>query len=316
MRNLILIALLFNTLIASNIIMPIAKYKASGAVEEILLTKEKLYSATDKGIVDIFDIRSKKIIKKIQLPKIKDFMGDTVDPKVFSIDLSDTGLLILSQAEQGFSNLYIYRDNKLHPVLTVSDSLAIAKAKFLNKDTVILALLSSELISMNLHTKKENWHVQESGAKFSDFVLNEKKDELVLCDESGAIKICDTKNGKITQTLKGQNLDEVFQVDFKNGIIITAGKDRRAVVFALKFHSAYYKTSNFFIYSVGLSPSGKLAAYSSDENNNITLFDTITQKEIGVFGGNRMTLTNIVFYGEEKFFSSSYDKTINLYKIK
>jgi hypothetical protein len=73
---------------------------------------------------------------------------------------------------------------------------------------------------------------------------------------------------------------------------------------------------SFLIYSAGLSPSAKLAGYSSDENNNVTVFNTSTQSILGVFGGNKMTLTNILFINEEEFLVSSDDNTINLYKIK
>ena len=107
-----------------------------------------------------------------------------------------------------------------------------------------------------------------------------------------------------------------FKWDYKNGIIATAGQDRRVVVYNNKNNTSYYKNANFLIYSVGLSKSAKLAAYSSDENNNITVFDTLTHRKLGVFGENKMTLTNILFLDENHFFSASDDKTINLYKIK
>ena len=105
-------------------------------------------------------------------------------------------------------------------------------------------------------------------------------------------------------------------VAYKNGIIATAGQDRRVVIYAYKFDSAYYKSSSFLIYSVGLSPSGKRVAYSSDENNNITVFNTITTSTLGKFGGNKMTLTNILFLNENEFLVASDDKTINFYSVK
>lgn len=316
MHKIIILMTLFFTSVFSSNIMPIAKYESSGAVVDIIIKESKLYSATTAGVVDIFDIKSKQIIKQIRVPKIKDFMGDEVDSKVFSIDILNKDILILSQAAQGYRNVFINRNGKSINIINESNMLAIAKAKFLDKNTILLAMLSNEIVSFNINTKKENWRMQASGAKFSDFVLNEEKTEVVVADESGDLKICNTKDGKITKILKGQNLDNVFQVDYKNGIIITAGQDRRAVIYAVKFGSTYYKKASFLIYSAGLSPSGKLAGYASDENNNVTIFDTITQKVIGVYGGNKMTLTNIVFYGEKHFFSSSDDKSINLYKIK
>lgn len=315
MRNIIIITMFLTSLFGSNI-MPIAKYKSSGAVVDIVIHDAKLYSATAAGVVDIFDIKTKKIIKQIKVPRIKDFMGNEVDSKVFSVDVLNNKVLILSQAAQGYRSIYIHTNGENQTILDASNKMAIAKAKFLNENTLILAMLSNEIVSYNIKQKKENWRIQASGAKFSDFVLSEDKSEIVVADESGELKICQTSDGKIIKILKGQNLDNVFQVDYKNGIIITAGQDRRAVVYAVKFDSAYYKKATFLIYSAGLSANGKLAGYASDEDNNVTIFNTITKKVIGIYTGNRMTVTNILFYGENKFFCSSDDRTINLYKIR
>ncbi|MCW8837308.1 MAG: WD40 repeat domain-containing protein, partial [Thiovulaceae bacterium] len=201
-------------------------------------------------------------------------------------------------------------------IIDESSYMAVIKAKFIDKNTIALGLLSNEIISFDINSKKRKWTNQASGAKFSNLVLNEDKSEIVIADESGALKIMSTKDGKILKILKGQNLDNVFQVDYKNGIIATAGQDRRVVIYATKFNSAYYKEASFLIYSVGLSPSAKLVGYSSDENNNISVFNTINKRKIGTYTGNKMTLTNIVFIDENHMLVASDDKTINLYKIK
>jgi WD40 repeat protein len=243
-------------------------------------------------------------------------MGDTIDSKIYSVDVLDDKVLVLSQAEHGFREVSIFENDKLNMLISKDDKLYIAKAKFIDADTILLGLLSNDIISYDIKKKKQNWSIQASQSKFSNFVLSEDKKEVVICDESGDLHILDVKSGKNIKTLSGQNLDNVFQVDYKNGIIATAGQDRRAVIYNLKTGLAYYKTTNFLIYSVGLSPSGKLAGYASDENNNVTVFKTSSKSKIGVFGGNKMTLTNIVFVNENEFFVSSDDKTINFYKIK
>jgi preprotein translocase subunit SecA len=61
--------------------------------------------------------------------------------------------------------------------------MTISKAKFINKDTILLAMLSNEIVSFDIKTKKENWRMQASGAKFSDFALSEDKSEVVIADE-------------------------------------------------------------------------------------------------------------------------------------
>ncbi|MBL0707680.1 MAG: WD40 repeat domain-containing protein [Sulfurimonas sp.] len=316
MSRIILLSMFISSLLMGEIKMPLKQYIASGAVTDMLVSGSSIYSATDAGVVDIFDIKNKKIIKQIKLPQIEDFMGDRVESKIYSVDVLGKQTLILSQAKQGFRRVHIYKDDKLECIIPYSKNLTIAKAKFIDKDNILLGMLGSELLSYNIKTKKQNWLEQVSGAKFSDFAIDEAKSEVVVADESGSLKIHSIKDGSLLKLLEGQNLDNVFQVAYKNGIIATAGQDRRVVIYAYKFNSAYYKSSKFLIYSVGLSPSGKLAAYSSDEENNITVFNTITKSVLGRFGGNKMTITKILFLDENNILVSSDDKIINLYKIK
>lgn len=316
MKILLSIVFLFTSIFAASLKEPIGKFDASGPIVDIVHRDGKVYSATANSSVDIFDLETKKLLQKIEVPKIIDFAGDLVHSKVYSVDIIDGKILILSQDKSGFRRVHIHQNGKTEILFDASKSLAVAKAKFLNKDTILLGLLSNELISYDINKKTLNWSTQVSGAKFSDFVLNEQKNEVVVADESGDLGIFDTKNGKRIKLLADQNLDNVFQVDYKNGVIATAGQDRRTVIYVPKVNSAYFVASGFLIYSVGLSPSGKIAAFASDELNNVTLFDTTTKATIGKFGGNKMTLTKIEFIDENRFLVGSDDKAINLYSIK
>jgi len=315
MKIALLIILTFSSLFAANIVMPISTFITDGAVTDIVYKDEKLYAATSAGVVNIFDTNSKKIIQRITVAKITDFMGDKINAKIYSVDILEDKVLLLSQGLKGYRELSIYENNQLTKVITVSDKLSIAKAKFIDKNNVMLALLSNDIISYNIKKKKENWITQASQSKFSNFVLKEDKSEVVVADESGELKIYATSNAKLLKVLSGQNLDNVFDVDYKKSIIATAGQDRRAVIYDLESNSAYYKTSHFLIYGVGLSPNATLAAFASDEKNNVTVFKTDTQSSVGVFGGNKMTLSKILFISESNFFVATDDRVINFYKI-
>jgi len=315
-KYLILLTSVLTSLFSASLKQPIAHFKSSGAVIDLLYENGIIYSATDASVVDIFDFKSRKLIKKIIVPKIKDFVGDEVDSKVFSVDVLDNKILILSQSQKGFARVHLHTNNETKLIIDYKQGLSIAKAKFLNNNTILLALISNELISFDIKKAKLNWKIQVSGGRFSDFVLNKKRTQVVIADESGSIQIHTTQDGQRVQTLEGQNLDNVFQVAYKNGVIATAGQDRRVAIYKPKNKTAYYVKSDFLVYSVGLSPSGKIAGYSSDENNNITLFSTITKSVLGEFGGNKSTLSNIVFINENEFLVSSYDETINLYSVK
>ena len=316
MKIILTILLLISSLYADKVQKPYIQFTASGAVVDIIYDNGRLYAATDASSVDIFDLNTTKIIQNIKVNKITDFMGDVIDSKIYSVDKLDEKILILSQAKKGARRVHIYQDGRNELVIPYSERLFIAKAKFIDDKTILLGLLSNELISYNIEERKTNYRVQVSQSKFSNFALNESKTEVVVADESGDLKIHSTKDGSLIKELSGQNLDNVFQVDYKNGVIATAGQDRRVVIYPKNLNSTYYKTASFLIYSVGLSKNAKLVGYASDENNNVTVFNTVNKKVLGTFGGNKMTLTNILFLSDDKFFSASDDKTINLYKIK
>jgi WD40 repeat protein len=316
MKKILILLIFITSLYSETVQKPVAQYISSGAVTDIVYRDNKLYSATDASCVDIFDLKSKEIVQKINVSQIKDFMGDVIDSKVYSVDIIKEKILILSQAQKGARRVHIYENGKLELFIPYTQGLFIAKAKFIDENTILLGLLSNELISYDLKSKKENYRVAISQSKFSNFVLNEDKSKVIVADESGDLKIHATKDAKLLKELNGQNLDNVFQVDTKNGIIATAGQDRRVVIYAPKFNSVYYKHAKFLIYSVGLSPSGKIVGYSYDEDNNVALFNTITKSKMGLYGENKMTLSNILFINEKEFFSASDDRTINLYKIK
>jgi len=316
MKVILFITLFISSLYSMNITMPTSNFKAGGTVNDIIYNNSKLYVATSAGAVNIFNFKNKKIIQTIKVAKIKNFMGDVIDAKIYSVDLINKKILLLSQGSKGYRELFIYENNQLKKVISVSDKLSIAKAKFIDSNTVLLALLSNDIISYNIKTKKENWTIQASQSKFSTFALNEDKSKAVIADESGDLHLYATKDGKLLKVLSGENLDNVYDISYKNNTIATAGKDRRCVIYDLISNKAYYKTSTFLIYGVGLSPSASLVAYASDEKNNVTLFKTSTKSSIGVYGGNNMTLTKILFISENEFFIATDDSVINFYKLK
>jgi len=316
MRALLFLTLLFSLLFSSEIKEPTRSFTSSGGVVDLLYKEGRLYSATNASCVDVFDYNSGKLVKKIKVDKIEDFMGDLVDSKVYSVDVSGDKILILSQDRQGFRRVHIHKEGKTELLFDYSKSLTVAKARFLDENTILLGLLSNELVSYDINKGSINWMTQVSGAKFSDFALDETKEMVVVADESGDLKIHNTKDGKRLKLLSGQNLDNVFQVDCKSSIVATAGQDRRAVIYDLKSDSSYYIESGFLIYSVGLSPKGKIVGYASDEENNISLVDVSSKRVLGKFGQNKMTLTKIVFINENEFLAASDDKVINLYSVK
>ena len=288
---------------------------ASGGITDLVLQEDKLFVATTASSVDIFNIKTNEKIDSIKMPKIKDFIGDIIESKVYSVDVLKKDILILSQGENGGRNVNIYKDGKLNKIIEDKDRLFIAYAKFLDENHIVYALLSNQIYLYDIKNKKVLKEIQISQSKFSNFKFTQDKSKIIICDESGVITMIDSKSFEVLKTFKSQNLDNVFQIDIKNNLILTAGQDRRAAVYNINTNEAYYKEFSFLIYSVALSPSTNLAAVASDEENNVTIFDTRTKENLYKLFQNKATLTNILFLNENELIVTSDDKQINYYKI-
>ena len=315
MKKILFILLFLLSQLFAKDITPEFTIKADGNILSILIQNGKIYATTDSSKVEIFDIKSRTIDKIIKFDKIKDFFGDINDARVFSVDKYEDKLLFVSQGEEGFSRVHIYENNNKNLIFDKADKLPIVKAKFISKDKIILALLSSQILLYDLKNKKFIYNEQVSGSKFSDFALSEDRKKMALVDESGSATIVDTKNGKIIKVFKGQNLDNVYQVAYKNHTIAIASKDRRCGIYRDNSSLAYYKKADFMVYSVGLSIDGKICAYPSDFVNNITLFDVDSKENLYRLVGDKSTVSNIIFTSNSTIFTTSKNK-IKYWRIK
>ena len=288
---------------------------ASGGITDLVLQEDKLFVATTASSVDIFNIKTNEKIDSIKMPKIKDFIGDIIESKVYSVDVLKKDILILSQGENGGRNVNIYKDGQMQSIIEDTQRLFIGRAKFLDENHIVYALLSNQIYLYDIKNKKVLKEIQISQSKFSNFKFTQDKSKIIICDESGVITMIDSKSFEVLKTFKSQNLDNVFQIDIKNNLILTAGQDRRAAVYNINTNEAYYKEFSFLIYSVALSPSTNLAAVASDEEYNVTIFDTRTKENLYKLFQNKATLTNILFLNENELIVTSDDKQINYYKI-
>ncbi len=294
---------------------PTLSFIASGGVTDLSNDQNNIYISTQAGKIDIFSLKSKSITSSVQLPTIKDFMGDDVPPKVYCADVLNERMLIASKAQSGFSQIFRYEAGKLDKIIDTHEQKAILKALWVDENKIIFATLSNQFYLYDIENKKYIWQMQVSGSKFSDFVLNENRDQLLSADESGDLKLHSIKDGSFIKSYTGQNLDNVFQIDLKNGKIITAGQDMRTVVYDKENNSAYYKKARFLIYSAGLSPSGKKAAFAKYENNDIQVFHTEYKNDIIRLTHNKMTITKILFINENELFVASDARKVNYYNL-
>ena len=321
-RIYIVFTLLFSVLNAKDL-KPDIIYEASGSITDIMYKDSKVFVSTDASSVDIFDLKTNKMIHQIKVPQIKDFMGDIIDAKIYNVDVYKDKVLLTVQASKGFREIYIYTNNKLKKIISIDQKLFVSKAKFIDDTKIVFSLLGNEMYLYNYINNKIVWKIDvraddaEFNSTFADFTLNEDKTLAVVSDEGGDLKIVDIKLAKVSHVLANRNLDKVFKVDFKNNTIITAGQEGRCVVYNLATKSDYFLREKkwFLIYSAALSPSAKLGAFSSDENNNVTVFKTNTKSKLFKLTDNLMTLSAIIFINENEIFVTTDSNKFNYYNL-
>ena len=316
MRFFILVATILISLWGVPTFTPVEQIEINGTVRDMVLDGNSLVVATDMGHIEIYDINGTKKLNEIHIPNIKDFVGDEIPARVMSTDTIDGKYLLLSDSGKGgYSNLHIY-DKNLTQILSAKDREAIIKARFIDADHILLGFLSDEVALLNLKTGKERYRVQLGESKFSDFALNEDKSQALFSCESGVLTLVDVQSGKVIKELKGLNVDNVYRVDLKNGIATGAGQDRRGSIYDVKSGKGSYIAGDFLIYSTALTPSASKVAFSMDEKNSITIFNTSTKSKLAVLKGQRSTLNVMIFKGEDKLFSASDDNTIMVWDLK
>lgn len=310
--------LIITTLLAysTTILEPTDTIEINGTAKDMVLRDNSVIVATDEGHIEIFNIENNITkVKDISIPTVKDFMGDTIPARVMSTDkINDRYLILSDSGKGGYSNLYIY-DNNLTQLLTAKDKRAIIKARFIDKEHILLGYLSNEVGLFDIKSKKEIYRVQLSESKFSDFALNEKRTEVIFSCESGVLNLVDVKSGKVLKELKGQNVDNVYRVDFKNRIISGAGQDQRGSLYDVSTGKGSYIKGSFLIYGTALSPSGKRVAFSMDEKNNISIYDTLSKSKTHLLKGQKSTLNVIIFKDEDIIYSASDDNSIMVWNL-
>jgi len=296
---------------------PVLEIVANGTVKDMVLRDNALLIGTDSGSLQIYDYEAKVFTATISLPQVKDFVGDMIAPRVFSVDEMQGRYLLLSDSGKGgYSNLWMHENNVTTQLVSAEDKKPVIKVRFINKDQVLLGYLSNEAALFDIRSKKEIYRVQLSESKFSDFTVNEAKTQAVFACESGVLNVIDTKSGEVLNVLKSVNVDNVYKVDFKQGIISGAGQDRRGALYDVLMGSGEYVEGSFLIYATGLSPSAKKVAFAMDEQNNISIYNRATKTKIAELKGQKSTLNTILFKDENTLFSSSDDETVMMWKLK
>ncbi len=314
-KLLIIIYLLFVSLQANSIV-PTKKIEVSAGITDMVVSKNKLIVATTDGKVDIVDVTTAKTIKTIKLDKIKDFVGELINPKIYSVDSINDKILIVAQVSKGYSEIYEFIGDKLVKIVSKEKKMFILRAKYITDSKILFATIGNEMYSYDTATKKRVWKNHISYSKFSYFKMSADKTTVVISDESGDLKLHSIKDGRLLEKFTKNNLDNVFQIDYKNDMIITAGQDMKTFVIDTTTKDSYKIKANFLVYSCAFNSDASIGAYSKYQNNDVSVFDTESKREIAILTGNKMNISKILFLNNKEIFVACDDKQLNYYKLK
>ncbi len=295
-------------------IAPTSKFRSIGFVNDFVVNSKYLYAASDLGVVDIFDLNTRKIINQILLPPLTTETNMLIPAPIISVDYLNGKVLIVSVGKKTYRNVWIYENHELKNIANEEKKLSIKEARFLNDGQIIFGTLGSVVI---LHDTSEHYNLYKSHISYSamgDMQLSFDKTEIVTADEGGEVQIMDAKTSKVKKRYSSQNVDNLFHVAYSSGVVITAGQDRRVGVYQ-KDRDAYHIKTDFLVYCVGLSPSAKLGIYTSGEEMNLQLFNPKT-KELGDrLVGHKTVPNQIKFINEKELFSSDGRRDIFYWKL-
>ena len=285
-----------------------------GLVNDFAVEKNMIYVANDAGTVDVFDLTTGRLINQIVIDLVTSRMGTLVSPNVISVDVLNKKLLIVSMGVDSYRNIWTYENFELKKIIGENKKLTVKEARFINDEKIMLGNFSSEII---LHDMGESYnlykrHVTQS--TLGDIALSEDKSKVVMSDESGEVRLIDVKTSKTLKVFSSQNVDNVYHVAYAKGIIITAGQDRRVAVYQ-DGEKDYHIKSDFLVYCVGITPSGKTGIYSSGEQSDLQLFNTKTKEKLDRLVGHSGIVNQIKFINEKELFSNERSPYVYYWRL-
>ncbi len=313
-RLFLIVSLLLLSLNARDI-KPLFRLHATGLVTDFVIDGFELYASTDMGSIDIFDIRTRKMIRQITLEPLKDFKGELIPAKVFSVDRHNGKTLIVSASADGYRDVWVHDGRELQNIITPADKLVIQEARFIDDEKILFGTLDYDVILYDTQEKYQAYKHHVAQGSFSDIDLSADHTRMITADESGEVTLSDVKTSEVLEVFSTQNVDKVYKIAYRNGTVITAGQDRRVGVYP-KDGEPYHIKSDFLVYCAGLSPDGSIGVYASGVDNDLQTFDVRNGKKRDRLIGHFATLTTIHFLNENELFSAGDENDIFFWSLR
>jgi WD40 repeat protein len=315
MKNILLVIVLFFTIISAKEIGPYKYVKASEAVTDFVKVDNLLIIGTEEGIIDIYDLEKDQLIDQIKLPKVKNIFGDDIRSLISSVDYYQGKILFIKRLLSGYHELYLYENKKLTKLLDESRYFSLKKVKFVNEKSAIIAFMSNEIMLYDLKNRKIVYKKQYNLASLSDIVLDEKREYVFTADETPQISKIDILTGKVVQKFFKANKRDIFSIDYRNGKLLSGGKDRRVILYQTPEKYAMIK-GDFFIYDVALNPDATKAAFVKNEENDISVIDTASMEEIMLLKGHDQTILKIDFHTSNELITADEDDRLMFWRLE
>ncbi len=271
---------------------------AGSAVTDMVYRNGKLYVSTELGKVHVIDLKNQRILKSVELPDIRDFMGNPIPPKIFSVDVSPSGkkMIMVSEASGGYSEVYLHTEGKgLTKLIDLGKGWIIKKGRFVDEDRVVLGFLGDEIALLRLSDRKMVYKVQVGRSSLSDISLSDDRTKVAVSDEAGIVTLVSVNDGKILRKFKGINVDKLYRLDYKGNKILVGGRDRRVALYYTDGRKAKRYHAKFLVFSVGMDSSAKVGAYLYNEQNDVKLIEVDTGREVGFLRGHKYPVGVILF---------------------
>ena len=313
-KTVIVFLTLFSLTIYAKNISPITTIEASGLVSDFVEDAGYLYVATDAGVVDIIDLSSQKIVKQINIEPIKISTGEYVPARIHSVDRFQGKTLLVTSGISAYRNVWIDDGKDLKKIIDEKKRMMPKSAFFTAEGKIVFGTFGSDI---SLYDNEENYklydtHISES--TMGGMVLSQDKKKMVISDESGTVRLVDVKSSKVEKVFSSEHVDNIYRVAYSNGIILTAGQDRRVGIYP-ENKKAYHIKSDFLVYSVGVSPSGATGIYSSGTEHHLQLFNTENGQKKDILIGHFATPNKIMFINENSLISSGDENRIFFWQI-
>ena len=313
-KSIIIFLILFTSTVYTKEIHPITTIEASGLVSDFVEDAGYLYVATDAGVVDIIDLSTQKIVKQIHFEPMQISTGEYIPTRIHSVDRFKGETLLVTSGISAYRNVWIDDGKDLKKIIDEKKHMMPKRAYFTSEGKILFGSFGSDI---SLYDDKENYklyHTHISESTMGGMILSHDKKKMIISDESGTVRMLDVKSSKVEKTFSSEHVDNIYRVAYSNGIIITAGQDRRVGIYAENKKPHHIK-SDFLVYCVGLSPSGRTGVYSSGLKHDLQLFNTKNGKKSDRLIGHFATPNKIMFINETSLISTGDENRIFFWKI-